>query len=188
MNRRALLLPVAPALLLLAACPAPSPASGPGSGEAPEHGSVTAQPGSGPLAAAPPVVSGGVCDLVPLEGSGGGVTCPEGCVLIKGAPVVPEARCALIGARWEVAMGCLRPPLATSEPGACYVDGAGNTVVTALNFPDLVGSTWRYCDEGSPLATVQPCTAEALAAAAGSGAPAPIRLRADGTLVEEEEP
>lgn len=145
---------------------------------APVVAEAAAVEGSAPT----PVVAGGACEMVIDEAGTGAASCPEGCVLITGAPVLEDVGCALVGPRFEVAMGCLRPPIDAREPGACYRNEAGIHVVTALRIGGLEAAGWSFCPPESPFLTAARCTAEELEAAR---APQTYRLRATGELVEE---
>lgn len=183
---------VALLLSLLAGCKgAPGPAGAPGAGSgaaqaveasgaapAATADSAVAAEGSAPA----PVVGGGACEMIIDEAGTGAASCPEGCVLINGAPVLEDVGCALVGPRFEVAMGCLRPPIEAREPGACYRNAAGIHVVTALRIGGLEATGWSFCPPDSPFVSAARCTTEQLESAR---APRTYRLRATGELVEE---
>jgi hypothetical protein len=96
------------------------------------------------------------CDFVPTEVPVGGVTCPEGCLMIKGAPLHQTQQCAMTGFAFEVALACLRLPMEVIPEGACYRDEEGHVVLTALTYPALADRGWSACpDDG--LRQAPPC-------------------------------
>lgn len=158
-------------------------------GTATEGSAAPATDGSAPAneAAEGSIASSGICPMIPEPGGSGAMTCPPECVLVKGAPIVEDIGCALIGPRYEVAMGCVGFPVQTREPGACWTNPAGIHVVTAFTFPDLLRAGWELCPEEYPFRQASPCTAEQLQAneaAAAAGAPR-LRLAADGSVITD---
>jgi hypothetical protein len=107
-------------------------------------------------------------------GEGGGLVCPPGCVMIKGAPVDETNSCARVGLRWEVAMGCIAPPVSVLPGGACYVDSAGHHILTAITYSELLDQGWSMCGDDYAYRAAPPCPAQVLPTipAEGSAAPA----------------
>jgi len=98
-----------------------------------------------------------VCDFVPSEVPVGGVTCPDGCVMIKGAPIDFERGCSLTGFRHEVALACLRLPVDVQTGSECYRDANDHYVVTSLTYPGLAHTAWETCPADLPHRNATPC-------------------------------
>lgn len=155
--------------VLLAGCPQPPPAADP----PPAEEQAAATEGTEPIADAPPEVPAvatpaprpdgqpATCDFVATEVPVGGVACPEGCVMVKGAPLNPAEQCAMTGFQYEVALACLRLPMDVEPTGSCYVNGDGHAVLSALHYPALTERGWTACPEDFPLRSAPPCPAAA---------------------------
>lgn len=158
--------------LLVAGCPQTPPAADPPPAEntpttegsaAPEAAAPTppADPAAGTAPAPRPDGQPATCDFVPTEVPVGGVACPEGCVMVKGAPLNPTEQCAMTGFQYEVALACLRLPMDVEPTGSCYVNADGHAVLSALHYPALSERGWTPCPEDFPLRAAPPCPAAA---------------------------
>lgn len=149
---------------LCIACPSPSPPGDVSVPAEPPSGAAAATPDAAdpavePEAAAPDDVPGTArtCDFLPTEVPVGGVTCPEGCVMVKGAPLHQTQGCAMTGFQFEVALACLRLPLEVLPEGNCYRNADGHIVMTAITYPALAERGWEACPDDVPWRGVPPC-------------------------------
>lgn len=162
---------IAPLLVLLfcAGCPSTPDEAQTG----PEHTEPVDEAGSGNSAVIPPPLPGGpplpppgaafpepsgaICNFMPADQPVGGVACPEGCVMVLGAPIDEENGCALTGPNSEVALGCLRLPADLRPGGMCYRNPQGHAVAAAVTYPALAEIGWIPCEDDYPFGTVSPC-------------------------------
>lgn len=174
---------------LLLGCPAGEPGPSEGSGESagPAAGSgdeATGEQGPADEAASPAAHAIGpdaVCPFVDADIPAGSVACPEGCVMVRAAPVDETLGCARTGATFEVAIACLRLPAEIQPGGACYRNTQGHSVVTAYNYPAVLHAGWTRCPDDYAFRQVAPCPMgggsanEPIPAPDGSAPPAPPR-------------
>jgi hypothetical protein len=94
----------------------------------------------------PPSGSAKLCDPVP--GATGPAACPQGCLLVQGAPVFESHGCVGMGPTYERQLACLRLPLTAERGRACFVNTAGERVLTPIPYPGLEEIGWAPCEAG----------------------------------------